>query len=331
MRTIACLTLLAAATPAFAVDALVLHGTPGIPTFYGEVTGDLIASGAFGAVDIWDGSASTPTLGDLNAYDVVLLMPDFYWADFTAMGDVLADYVDGGGGVVESIFSWTQNRGGRYDTLGYQPMLSPTNEAYAGFDTLGTAAAHPIAANVGSFNESNYHSPDAFTMPGATEVLTYASGLPLASFWQPSGAGIVVGVNYYLPSAAVVGGGWDRATDGDIITVNSALFAAGGAPAGFRTSASGICGGAATIRTFDATPNGRLFYVSGSPGTSTIPAGPCAGRALPIANPRLRAQRTADAAGADTVNLAALNPAFCGATYVVVDAATCQVASSTLP
>ena len=61
---------------------------------------DLLADATYSNVDYMDGTTTTPTLTELQAYDLVITYANTHYADKVAMGDVLADYVDGGGRVI---------------------------------------------------------------------------------------------------------------------------------------------------------------------------------------------------------------------------------------
>ncbi|GAB4152235.1 MAG: hypothetical protein Fur0021_16770 [Candidatus Promineifilaceae bacterium] len=65
----------------------------------------LNAYGDLGAVDLYDAAAGTPSLVALQNYDVVITWSNNYYADPVALGDVLADYVDAGGGVIIASFA----------------------------------------------------------------------------------------------------------------------------------------------------------------------------------------------------------------------------------
>ena len=57
------------------------------------------------AVDLFDGQAGTPTLGQLQQYQIVVPYSNFPFLDADTLGNNLADYVDGGGVVVQYGFS----------------------------------------------------------------------------------------------------------------------------------------------------------------------------------------------------------------------------------
>lgn len=101
-----------------------------------------IAAFTGGVVDYVDARDVTPQLEDLqDDYDCVVTFPDQPYDDATAMGDVLAEFVDAGGVVslgVFSTYSGGNALGGAIMEVGYSPVSSPTGDnhfelsAYAG-------------------------------------------------------------------------------------------------------------------------------------------------------------------------------------------------------
>ena len=79
---------------------------------------DLLADVTYSSVDYMDGTVTTPTLAQLQAYDLVVTYADSSYADKHLMGDVLADYVDSGGRVIignyalytQGTLSWLDGR-----------------------------------------------------------------------------------------------------------------------------------------------------------------------------------------------------------------------------
>lgn len=335
MRTI-CTLLLLTSAPALATDVLILN-TGGEAALADDVIATLAASGLYTTIDTWDARVSVATEADLAPYNVVITFTNYSWIDGATQGDELYDYIFSGGGVVLTDFEWTfpALQG---DLANIMPLTSPTLNGYGSPDTLGATVPHPITLGVSTFEDPQFHSPDAIPANGGILVASYASGSALAAY-APAGLGTIAALNCYPVSDNVgspfgpgQGDFWNPATDGATLLNNTLAFVAGVANNPFATSAAGTCGGPATITTSGATPGGNLAYVTGTAGgASVVPAGPCAGTALPVGSPRLRATRTADAAGSDVVNVPSLGPAVCGATYVVLDSATCQVASAVLP
>ncbi len=76
-----------------------------------DVQSSLRGTGAFATVDIFlaqsasNGGAGTPTAAQLGAYDAVLAYSMYAFADAALLGDRLAAYHDGGGGVVIAVFA----------------------------------------------------------------------------------------------------------------------------------------------------------------------------------------------------------------------------------
>jgi len=81
----------------------------------------LTGTGLFSQVDLMDLQNTTPTLAQLQQYAAVLVWSDFNLWDATTLGDNLASYVSGGGGVV--VANWALQDGlkigGAFDSGGY--------------------------------------------------------------------------------------------------------------------------------------------------------------------------------------------------------------------
>lgn len=329
MRTLFFAAALTASAPAFAVDVLVLATDTTMGT---DISGTLSGSGFFGAVDVWNAAFSIPTLAQLQAYDVVVTHYEFSYADVNLLGDTLADFVDAGGGVVTPTFDWAflGGIGGRFASGGYQ--VFDNADPYNGGDNR-------IASNLlgvsGAYVSSAYNTATAVASAGALVELSYDDGTPFVAS-RLMGNGIVIGVNDYIVSGAHGGGRsdyWDTRFKGADFWSNITHAAAGlGILPAFTPVTSGTCGGATTLSVYYATPGARLAYVTGTlGGNTTVPGGTCAGTPVAIGTPRLRATRTADASGSDTINFAALNPAFCGSGFAVVDLTSCEVTYGVLP
>ena len=121
----------------------------------------------------------TPTLDELLQYDAVLTWSDEDYASPGPLGDVLADYVDSGRGVVQAIFSLHPSvplrLDGRWRTDAYEPFSLSSTRRLAGMTLVATQPLHPILNGVASFS-------------GARTVITASSRRrPVAKSW-PTGA-----------------------------------------------------------------------------------------------------------------------------------------------
>jgi len=123
---------------------------------------------------LFDGAGSTPTELDLLGVDAVFVHASTAWHDNVAVGDLLADYVDHGGGLVMDVAAFSPADDfeirGRLKTDGYVPME-------AGFPPIGPATlgdfiqGHPIMADVTSA-ETNGHS-DVTLHEGAQTIASW--------------------------------------------------------------------------------------------------------------------------------------------------------------
>ncbi len=154
-----------------------------------DVQAKLLGTGAFAAVDILDGNAGTPTLAQLAAYDAVLVSSEADFADASLLGDRLAAYHDGGGGVVvaygathvASGLRWSQAVRGAYGTpeRGYA-LLDYASGGYMGPpDSLGEVLEpqSPLMAGVASLAASGAVRSTAAVVAGRGIVVArWSSG-----------------------------------------------------------------------------------------------------------------------------------------------------------
>ena len=85
----------------------------------------ILAEPGVTGVDLFDASSATPTLAQLQPYNIVVAFSNNPYADAVGMGNVLADYADTGGIVVGLNFDWFGppfGLDGRWITGGYTPF-----------------------------------------------------------------------------------------------------------------------------------------------------------------------------------------------------------------
>ncbi|HKQ62614.1 MAG TPA: choice-of-anchor D domain-containing protein [Candidatus Polarisedimenticolaceae bacterium] len=115
-----------------------------------DIRSRLLAQPGVGAVDVFDGYVAVPALDELLRHDAVIVVVNSPMADRAGMGDLLADYVDAGGGVVLTLASFISGweLGGRFRAGPYSPFQLGTGPI--GSSRLGSFdAAHPIMSGVG--------------------------------------------------------------------------------------------------------------------------------------------------------------------------------------
>ena len=128
-----------------------------------DVQQQLESTGRFREVGRYNGLKSTPSASELAGYDAVLVFSWhwFKWADPDALGDSLAAYWEGGGGVVTC--SYTNARGGHAiggawgdAALGYLLMDKRGEGERKGADSIGRVAEldSPLMAGVSQGSRS---------------------------------------------------------------------------------------------------------------------------------------------------------------------------------
>ncbi len=114
---------------------LIVYADPKPPT---QLQSEIQAEPNVVAVDVFDASVATPTLGQLQQYDIVVPFGDTMFIDSRTLGSNLADYVDGGGIVVQYGFSHAgpgdpAGINGRWLRDGYNPyrlLGRPGNQSF---------------------------------------------------------------------------------------------------------------------------------------------------------------------------------------------------------
>ncbi len=229
-----------------------------------EVAEYLINSGEIESAVFIDAQNSTPTLQDLEVYDAIITWTNYQYQDAAGIGDVLADYVELGKGVIVLEFAyyngWAMQ--GRF-----MSDYSPYSQASTGYldVTLGEYdAGHPIMENVSAVGD--YYVHDVGTFDYTEVVASWNNGWPFVAVNSdfPS----VVGINGYVGLPA-------RRWTGDMLQVilNSVLFVSGGQgiePDNFKVykgdSESGpfefLAQVDGSVRTYTDTPvpNNQDFY-----------------------------------------------------------------------
>ena len=133
-------------------------------------------------VDYFDAEAGTPTLAQLQPYNIVVAFSNSPYADATAMGDVLADYADTGGVVVGFNFDWFGppfGLEGRWQTGGYSPFVSPAPGNFVN-SCLGTYdTTHPLMQNISAGSLCAFFRHNPALSAGAVSVALYQDNAQL--------------------------------------------------------------------------------------------------------------------------------------------------------
>ena len=215
---------------------IAILGSTDQPTWLEDIQTKLISSNKFQSVDIVDVLHSTPTLSTLLNYDSLLVFNDDPYDDSVVLGNVIADYIDTGRGVVTSVFetgSGLDYLQGRWHDEGYY-VIDPSGQEDGTQLYLGTVLLpnHPIMVGVTTFDggSSSYYGSGSLSLY-TTIIANWTNGSPLIAEKSNKNngdliAGKCVALNFYPPSSDVRGDFWNTATDGALIMANALEYAA---------------------------------------------------------------------------------------------------------
>jgi hypothetical protein len=163
-----------------------------------QLRDEIRADSDVAAVDLFDASKETPTLGQLQQYDIVIAFSNGPFFDATTLGDNLAAYVDGGGAVVQSAFSFSgpgspSGVNGRWATGNYCPYNYSTNIDLSTYTAFLNDPDHPLMSGVTSLNFT--YLEITIVAPGASKLASaLPSGDPLVVYRTVSGGHKTVGI-----------------------------------------------------------------------------------------------------------------------------------------
>lgn len=177
---------------------LLLHADSNF--YVNNVKNALVSTGLFtaGEVDSFDARVSTPTLPDLTPYDAVFAWTNYVPYNGTALGDVLANYVDAGGGLVVNTYSFSSGWaiGGALMSSGYSPLQNSGSNGNPGTNLVALVADAIFngvnLANVMDFSNFNYAIPTLD--PGATLLADNGSGVNMIA---RNAAGNIIAMNIF--------------------------------------------------------------------------------------------------------------------------------------
>jgi hypothetical protein len=210
-------------------DAVIQHGS-GIDT-----------------LEFLDVRSGIPTLDWLLEYDSISIHSDFSFPDPMALGNLLADYVDAGGGVVVMPFA-TQldpgqpnySIGGRWASGGYSPIVTGGGQ-YTGTWTLSTIDIpdHPILEGIEGIRYGGRFTPAGDLAPNAVRIAGWLRGdtppeSPLVAE--------LIGFNGRVMLFNVYPEVGSLNDQGFRLLSNTLRYAAVPEPAGLSLAAFGVCG-----------------------------------------------------------------------------------------
>src|SRR6266542_2218515 len=254
-------------TPGGSFQVLIVNSDVGVQPVM--LHNQIAAEPGVTAVDYFDAEFATPTLAQLQPYNIVVSFSNSTYADPVAMGDVLADYADAGGIVVAFNFDWFGppfGLEGRWQTGGYSPFVEggPIN-----FNTscLGSFnAGHPLMAGIPAGSLCAFYRHTLALSAGAVSVAEYQDNEHLCAY-QVNNGHTGVGINAYVGDFA---GQWSGPFG--TVVVNAGRWLLGGGGCGTPTPTPTPTGSptctpiTGSITDTDPTQTDRLFR-SGIPQT----------------------------------------------------------------
>jgi hypothetical protein len=200
-----------------------------------NIVAGAFACGAFPLgteIDYFDIRSAAPALATLRGYDVVVAHTDWLTSVGTEVGNVLADYVDGGGKVVLLQYSFslqgTLPIQGRIMTAGYSPLQPAAPAGIVGarsidFNSL-TYPLHPV------FNGTDVRNILFFANNNTSNPVLDPTATLIAQDSQGANA-IAINARGNIMALQICGGtiGWETATYpySDALVANCCLFLAG--------------------------------------------------------------------------------------------------------
>jgi hypothetical protein len=151
-------------------------------------------------IDTVDVRSSTPSLATLLNYDALLVWSNYAFFDSIALGDVLADYVDLGGGVVLGTFAWY---GPSWDLEGrimtdYSPFVQAGDSWYTTANLGVYDSSHPIMQDVTTVSE--YFRDNVTLTTDAVQVAAWDDDVPFVAT-----KGHVVGITLFPTQSSWTG------------------------------------------------------------------------------------------------------------------------------
>jgi len=193
-----------------------------------DVRSKLLSCG-IDTVDTFNARIKTPTYELFGKYNAILFF-SYHGFSQVELGNLLAQYVDNGGGVVIGTYS-NCGRGnrleGRWCEGGYDPITLGSTSRTKSLGVGKSIPNHPILRGVRHFNGGIQSSHgDGKPQVGATIIAEWANGKPLIAQLSKF-AGTVVALNFYPPSSDAAEGCWDAATsNGELILSNALRYVA---------------------------------------------------------------------------------------------------------
>ena len=178
---------------------------------FGEAISDFESISGVTTVNV---SALTPKLEELKAFDAVIVYSNYAYWDNQALGDVMAEYAELGGGVVTMngeniLFANSENwsLGGKWRSEGYSlfKIESQYSRKSMGLGKV-SIPAHPLLMEVNSFS-GTFRISHSELQQHTSLVASWEDGSPLVTVRDDKGT--IVDLNFFPTHKQ-----WEKSTDG---------------------------------------------------------------------------------------------------------------------
>jgi probable HAF family extracellular repeat protein len=188
-----------------------------------EVRFNVRNSGLFRAVDAIRLKRDDPALtaSALSRYDAVLLFSTELFNSSINVGNLLANFVDAGKGVVVT----PSQVEGRLLTGGYLPFFNERPGMDRALSLVKELPQHPILRGIQSVEAQYPERTDIEIAPGVLHVARWSNGDPLVGL-REIGNGRVAGFNMIAPSELHHSWSWKTNSDGGKLLANALYWAA---------------------------------------------------------------------------------------------------------
>jgi hypothetical protein len=171
---------------------------------------EMLATGLFSTVDVFDATSGTPPLATLLAHDTILAITNSQPLDGVALGNALGGAADNGRRVVVATYSLSQPWwiSGKMQTHGYSPLVNVNVNGDVSGNLVAINPSDPIFGGVNLATLTYFHNNN-FAHPtldvGATLLATDGAGIDMIA---RSANGRIVALNLF-PEGGGSGGNVD--------------------------------------------------------------------------------------------------------------------------
>jgi hypothetical protein len=205
------------------VKVLLVHGEDD-PNRAADVQTKLRSTGAFTDVDIFSAYLDTPTLYLLQQYTVVFVFRYGGFQSTESLGDVLANYWDGGGAVVIAYNAIRTLNAGLFGTAanGYILLDTSSSDDFSS-RTLGTLEepSSPLLIGVQTLTVASFGRIAGAVINGGVVVARWSDDYPLVVRKYRNGRSLLE-LNMWPPSSDVDSRSWSG--DGAALMRNALLY-----------------------------------------------------------------------------------------------------------